>query len=96
MQPGGRICILADGNIGPLALAPAFHEKELQVVGSSDGWDYQAHAAWYFDVVREGSRGLERVFEHRIAADNLIITFTQLAAGAIAPLKVLVRYEASA
>src|SRR5947209_10501616 len=33
MQYAGRICILADGNIEPLVLAPAFHEKELSMVG---------------------------------------------------------------
>ncbi len=93
MQPGGRICVLADGNTEPLLLAPAFHEKELLVMGSSDGWDYHAHAAWYFDVVRENAHGLEQVFEHFITAHDLIATFGELASGAIAPLKVLVRYE---
>ena len=37
MQPEGRICILSDGNIEPLTLTPTFHEKELMIVGSSDG-----------------------------------------------------------
>ena len=44
MQRDGRICILSDGNIDPLTLTSAFHEQELSIVGSSDGWDYQEHA----------------------------------------------------
>lgn len=95
MQPGGRICVLADGNIEPLVLTPAFHEKELLVMGSSDGWDYQAHAAWYFNVVRENSRGLERVFDYHTTVGDLIATFGGLASGSIAPTKVLVRYAAN-
>ncbi len=94
MAPGGRICVLADGNVEPLVLAPTFHEQELLIVGSSDGWDYQAHAAWYFNVVRENSRGLERIFDYQTTAGDLIATFVGLASGAIAPIKVLVRYGA--
>lgn len=93
MQPGGRICILADGNVEPLILTPAFHEKELLVVGSSDGWDYQAHAAWYFHLVRADARGLEQVFDYSTTANGLIETFARLASGAIEPVKVLVCYK---
>lgn len=93
MQPGGRICILSDGNVEPLILTPAFHEKELLVVGSSDGWDYQAHAAWYFHLVRSDARGLEQVFDYSTTANDLIETFARLASGAIGPVKVLVSYK---
>ena len=93
MRPEGRICILADGNLEPLVLAPAFHEKELRVVGSSDGWDYQEHARWYFDVVRGHSYNLEQIFNYHTTACGLAATFEQLATGAITPTKVLVQYE---
>jgi hypothetical protein len=33
-------------------------------VGSSDGWDYQEHARWYFDVVRGHSYNLEQIFNY--------------------------------
>ena len=89
----GRICILADGNLEPLVLAPAFHEKELRVVGSSDGWDYQEHARWYFDVVRRYSYNIEQIFNYHTTADDLAATFEQLATGAITPTKVLVQYD---
>ena len=100
MATGGRICVLADGNREPLALAPAFHERELLVVGSSDGWDYQAHARWYFDVLHRGDRGdhdyarnLAALFDCHTTARDLAATFERLATGAIAPVKVLVRYD---
>ena len=92
MPPGGRICILSDGNVEPLTLIPAFHEKELLVVGSSDGWDYQAHAAWYFNLVHADARGLERIFDSSTTVGDLIETFERLAIGAIKPVKVLVSY----
>jgi alcohol dehydrogenase len=44
----GSNCILSDGNKEILELQPEFYEKELKIVGSSDGWDYQEHAKWYF------------------------------------------------
>jgi alcohol dehydrogenase len=93
MATGGRICILADGNIEPLVLSPVFHEKELLVVGSSDGWDYQEHARLFFPVAQAHTDTLEHLFNYRTTADNLIATFDQLASGTIAPIKVLVQYN---
>jgi alcohol dehydrogenase len=93
MQHTGRICILADGNIEPLVLAPAFHEKELSMIGSSDGWDYQEHARWYFGIVREHAYNLEQLFDYHTTASDLIGTFERLASDTIAPVKVLVRYH---
>lgn len=89
---GGRICVLADGNIEPLQLTPHFHTKELSIVGSSDGWDYQQHARWYFDVLGEGASALEAVFELDVAAADLPTTFERMARGEISPVKVLVGY----
>lgn len=92
MQANGRICVTADGNIEPLTLTSAFHEKELQLVASSDGWDYHRHAAWYFHEVQQRQTCLEQLFELQIPRDELISTFEQLAAGSMRPVKVLVRY----
>jgi alcohol dehydrogenase len=92
MRQDGRICITADGNREPLVLAPAFHEKELRLVGSSNGWDYHAHAAWYFQYIRQHPTDLEALFEVSVPAEALIATFAHLAAGAIQPVKVLIDY----
>jgi alcohol dehydrogenase len=92
-QREARICILSDGNVEPLILTPAFHEKELMIVGSSDGWDYQEHAKWFFYFVREHPSNLENLFDYQTTEDNLIATFELLATGAIAPIKVLVHYN---
>ncbi len=92
MQPGGRLCTLADGNLEPLILLPAFHEKELLVVGSSDGWDYQAHAVWYFNLVCEDAHGLEQLFACSTNANSLMETFERLATGELSSIKVLISY----
>jgi alcohol dehydrogenase len=88
----GRICILADGNVEPLALAPAFHAKELAVVGSSDGLDYQQYALWFWERLRDGITPLEQLFERQVEAEELPRLFEELAQGQIAPVKVFVRY----
>jgi alcohol dehydrogenase len=93
MQQHGRICILADGNLEPLMLTPAFHERELHIVGSSDGWDYQKHATWYFQTIQQNETGLEQIFEEEIARNELITTFERLAEERSRPVKVLVHYE---
>jgi len=93
MQREGRICILSDGNIEPLTLTPAFHEKELMIVGSSDGWDYQEHVKWFFNLVRKSPYNLEDLFDYETTTDKLIETFELLATGATSPIKVLVQYD---
>lgn len=94
MREGGRICVLADGNLEPLTLTPAFHAKELVVVASSDGWDYQRHAAWYFErVATSGAPELEALFEERVEATELPLVFERMARGEITPVKVLARYD---
>ena len=90
LQPGGRLCVLADGNLEPLELTPQFHQKELRVVGSSDGEDYQAHAAWFFGLPDLSI--LTRLFDLEVSAANLPQTFEKLARGE-RPVKVLVRYD---
>jgi alcohol dehydrogenase len=93
MQPHGQICILADGNIEPLTLAPEFHQKELRVVGSSDGWDYHAHAAWYFHALRQRSYPLEALFDCQVSAADLAATFASFSDGSTSRVKVFVRYQ---
>jgi alcohol dehydrogenase len=92
LAPGGTICVLADGNLEPLTLLPEFHWKELHVVGSSDGWDYHAHARWFFDQPRDQLDLIRRLFEWHINARELSETFAQLAHGPNCPIKVFVRY----
>ena len=41
LKTNGKICILPDGNIEELTLTANFYQKELQIIGSSDGYDYQ-------------------------------------------------------
>ena len=92
LQPQGQICMLADGNLEPLTLAPAFHQKELHIMGSSDGWDYHAHAAWYFHTLRQRPVPLEALFDCRERAADLAATFAGLADRSRGCIKVLVQY----
>jgi alcohol dehydrogenase len=89
----GRICILADGNVEPLTLAPAFHAKELAVVGSSDGLDYQQYALWFWERLRDSAAPLEHLFEQQVEAEELPRLFEEMTRSQVAPVKVLVRYE---
>ena len=93
MQRDGRICILSDGNIEPLTLTSAFHEQELSIVGSSDGWDYQEHAKWFFNFVREYPVKVEQLFDYQTPTNSLTTAFEQIATGKITPIKVLVKYN---
>jgi len=92
LRPQGRICLLCDGNREPLTLTPSFHEKELTVVGSSDGWDYQAHAAWYFDLPPAECAPLAQIFDLTVAHGDLATTFARLADHPASATKVLVSY----
>jgi alcohol dehydrogenase len=94
MTHHGHICILADGNLEPLTLTPHFHAKELTITASSDGDDYHAHAAWFFDTTRRTGTAdaLERLFGWHVHADDLPDTFERLATEREVPPKVLVRY----
>ncbi len=91
LQTNGRICILADGNLEPLTLTPQFHQKELEVMGSSDGEDYQEHAEWFYSLP-ELSR-LTGLFDLTVNAEDLPQTFEKLVNQEVKPVKVLVRYE---
>lgn len=93
VERGGRICVLADGNVEPLVLSPAFHEKEQTVIGSSDGLDYQAYATWFFEHAPRAAYVLQRVFELETSADELPHVFSRIANAELRPLKALVRYQ---
>lgn len=93
MRREGRICVLADGNLEPLVLTSYFHEKELRILASSDGWDYTQHAAWYFEMARTQGVTLEAIFDCDIPASDLAQTFERMATGDIRPIKVFVRYD---
>jgi alcohol dehydrogenase len=88
----GKICVLADGNVEPLTLTPAFHAKELLIVGSSDGLDYAEYARWFWDAVRARHEALESLFEEMTTAENLADVFAQYADNAAPPVKVFVQY----
>ncbi len=93
MHHDGTICILADGNLEPLTLLPDFHQKELTVVGSSDGWDYHQHARWFFERARGQEELLTSLFQWHVSAGQLVETFQRLAHGNERPIKVFVRYH---
>ncbi|MCV5348947.1 hypothetical protein OFM93_28125, partial [Escherichia coli] len=69
-----------------------FYQKELQIIGSSDGYDYQKHADWFFSQIEQIPL-LEEIFQHEIQYTELIQCFEELSQGIITPLKVFVSYE---
>jgi alcohol dehydrogenase len=91
----GKLCVLADGNVEPLILTPSFHAKELAIVASSDGWDYQQHARWYFEQVRDGVPELEALFEARVPSEDLAALFERMASREAMPVKAFVQYGPS-
>ena len=94
LRHGGRLVILADGNLEPLVLDPLFHERELTVYGSSDCPDYHDHARWYFAALAAAAPPLAQLFDLSIAAADLPATFADLASGGSRAIKVLVHYDA--
>lgn len=89
----GKICVLADGNIEPLILLPAFHRKELSIVASSDGWDYYEHAKWFFEHIAKSDLSLAPLYDMHVKHRQLPSTFLKLALGKRAPIKILVDYS---
>jgi alcohol dehydrogenase len=92
LLPEADLCILSDGNKDIFELQPEFYEKELKIVGSSDGWDYRKHSQWYFENVRRKGWVLNRLFEMTIDKEDLIRCFEDLGEGRASPLKVLIEY----
>lgn len=75
LRPGGRACVLSDGNWGALTLPPAFHTRELTVTASSDGEDHVAYARWLWT---HADPVLERLFEVTVTPDDLPTAFAGL------------------
>ncbi|MGH0924450.1 zinc-dependent alcohol dehydrogenase [Bacillus pacificus] len=92
INSNGAICILSDGNIEDLTLTADFYRKELQIIGSSDGYDYQKHADWFFNQI-ESTPWIEEIFQHEIHYTALEKCFEELSEGIITSLKVFVSYE---
>ncbi|MFZ3591808.1 zinc-dependent alcohol dehydrogenase [Bacillus sp. DJP31] len=91
VKSNSEICVLSDGNIEPFTLLPEFHEKELRIIGSSDGWDYKKHSEWFFKTVSV-TPYVKNIFQHEIKYDRLIQCFEELRKGEITPIKVSVIY----
>ena len=91
LKIGGQICILADGNLGPLTLTPEFHARELSVIASSDGEDYPGYAKAFFRYWQKTKAPLAKLFTLRVRARDLPETFEQLST--TAPVKVFVNYR---
>ncbi|MCA1053988.1 zinc-binding alcohol dehydrogenase [Rossellomorea aquimaris] len=92
LKHNGEACVLSDGNKELLRLNEYFYEKELKIVGSSDGWNYGEHARWFFDNCLKTPH-LSSLFEHKILSHQLIDCFSDLSEGKINPIKVLVHYK---
>ncbi len=90
LKPNARICVLADGNLEPLTLTPEFHTRELSVVASSDGEDYPAHAAAFYNYWLETRAPLTNLFTRRVSASDLPNAFGQLLIDP--PVKIFVSY----
>ncbi len=91
VKENGEICILSDGNKEDFYLTPEFYEKELRIVGSSDGLDYKRHASWFLHYVKH-TPFVGQLFEHEITHQELIRCFQELSDEKIKPIKVLVKY----
>lgn len=86
---GGAACVLSDGNWGALTLPRKFHERELRVVGSSDGEDYAGYARWLW---AHAEPELAAVFEDTVTPADLPATFERLRRWP-RPVSVLVRWR---
>ncbi|WP_273851934.1 zinc-binding dehydrogenase [Guptibacillus spartinae] len=91
LKPNGEVCVLSDGNKDLFYLNEDFYEKELKIVGSADGWDYQQHSQWFFGSI-ERAKYLNEIFECEISSHELIDCFVNLSEKRGNPIKVLVRY----
>ncbi|MGF3104664.1 zinc-dependent alcohol dehydrogenase [Rossellomorea sp. DUT-2] len=86
-----EVCILSDGNKDLFYLNEDFYAKELKIVGSSDGWDYQQHSIWFFNESVKTPH-LTKIFNYEIHSDQLIACFAELSNLKKRPIKVLVKY----
>lgn len=89
MKSHQQICILSDGNKGTFTLQPEFFEKELGIVGSSDGWDYEKHMEWFYSSAK-AAPFVRDIFQLKITPDEIINCFEKLDYRDINPIKILV------
>lgn len=75
LRPGGRACVLSDGNWGALSLPPAFHQRELSLIASSDGEDYAEYANWLW---AHPDPLLAQLYVQSVSPDSLIAAYAQL------------------
>lgn len=93
MTHQGRIAVLSDGNLEALSLSAHFHHKELTLIASSDGWDYQRHATWFWQITENDNILAVLLFDLTISHMDLPETFLKLSKESINPVKVLVNYQ---
>ncbi|MCA0985693.1 zinc-binding dehydrogenase [Guptibacillus algicola] len=93
LNHNGEVCVLSDGNKDLFFLNEDFYEKELKIVGSSDGWDYQQHSQWFFENIKKSY--VTSIFDRHIDSNELIDCFAYLSETSECPIKVLVNYQGS-
>lgn len=86
----GEICILSDGNKESFTLQPEFYEKELRIIGSSDGWDYREHMEWFYEAAKTTPH-VKDIFQLEIDAAEIPDCFIKLDNNSINPIKILVK-----
>jgi len=91
MLSNGKICVLSDGNNGDFYLPPSFYEKELNIVGSSDGEDYQKYAEWLFDAPNHSL--LKQLFEQTIHYEQLPSYYKKFEQLTNRPITTLVKWD---
>lgn len=89
VKPGGRICVLSDGNWGELSLPIDFHRRELTLIASHAGEDYKKYAEWLW---QNADPVLERLFEQVISPQYLPDIFPKIREFP-RPVAVLVNWE---
>lgn len=92
LNHNGEVCVLSDGNKDLFFLNEDFYQKELKIVGSSDGWDYRQHSQWFFENIKK-SEYVNTIFESHIHSNELIDYFAYLSETSESPIKVLVTYQ---
>lgn len=93
MRPGGRMCLLTDGEFEPLTLSSHFREKQLSLIASHDPRDYHKHAIWFWRLVEDDHSLAEALFDVTVPHMELPVTIGKIAKGIINPIKVLVNYQ---
>jgi len=91
MLPNGKICILSDGNNGDFYLPSSFYEKELNIVRSSDGEDYEKYAEWLFNA--SDHTLLKQLFKQTLHYKRLPSYYKELKELTNRPITTLVKWD---